>query len=87
MGGGGGNFPTYAQLMTATDASGTARGYLASEEQFAFIRGLHSRNLIVPIVGDFAGTKALRTVGQYPEGARHDGIGLLPFQRRTVPGS
>jgi hypothetical protein len=65
MGGGGGNFPTYAQLMTATDASGTARGYLASEEQFAFIRGLHSRNLIVPIVGDFAGTKALRTVGQY----------------------
>ena len=65
MGGGGGNFPTYAQLMTATDGDGVARGYLASEEQFAFIKGLHSRNLIVPIVGDFAGSKALRAIGRY----------------------
>jgi hypothetical protein len=63
--GGGGNFPTYAQLMTATDEKGVARGYLASEEQFAFIKELHSRNLILPIVGDFAGTKALKAVGQY----------------------
>ena len=65
MGGGGGNFPTYAQLMTATDANGVARGYLASEEQFTFLKELQSRNLIVPIVGDFAGTKALRAVGRY----------------------
>jgi hypothetical protein len=65
MGGGGGNFPTYAQLMTATDSNGVARGYLASEEQFAFLKGLQSRNLIVPIVGDFSGTKALRSIGQY----------------------
>jgi hypothetical protein len=65
MGGGGGNFPTYAQLMTATDGNGVARGYLASEEQFAFLKSLHSRNLIVPIVGDFAGTKALRAIGKY----------------------
>src|SRR5688572_24532942 len=48
MGGGGGNFPTYAQLMTATDAAGIPRGYLASEEQFGFVRELHRRNLIVP---------------------------------------
>ena len=65
MGGGGGNFPTYAQLMTATDEKGVARGYLASEEQFSFLKALHSRNLILPIVGDFAGTKALKAVGQY----------------------
>jgi hypothetical protein len=65
MGGGGGNFPTYAQLMTATDASGIPRGYLASEEQFSFIKDLHARNLIVPIVGDFAGPKAMRAVGRF----------------------
>lgn len=65
MGGGGGNFPTYAQLMTATDAAGVARGYLASEEQFSFLKDLHARNLIVPIVGDFAGPKAIRAVGRY----------------------
>jgi hypothetical protein len=65
MGGGAGNFPTYMQLMTATDASGVARGFLASEEQFAFVKHLHSRNLIVPITGDFAGPKALRAVGRF----------------------
>jgi hypothetical protein len=65
MGGGGGNFPTYAQLMTATDAAGIPRGYLASEEQFGFVRELHRRNLIVPVVGDFAGPKAIRALGRY----------------------
>lgn len=65
MGGGSGNFPTYAQLMTATDAGGVPRGFLASEEQFAFVKSLHARNLIVPITGDFAGPKALRAVGRY----------------------
>ena len=65
MGGGGGNFPTYAQLMTSTDGGGVARGYLATEEQFAILKDLHTRNLIVPIVGDFAGPKAIRAVGRY----------------------
>lgn len=65
MGGGGGNFPTYTQLMTATDADGVARGYLASEEQYGFLKDLHSRNLLVPVVGDFAGPKAIRAVGRY----------------------
>ena len=65
MGGGGGNFPTYRQLMTATDAAGVPRSFLASEEQYAFVKNLHARNLIVPITGDFAGPKALRAIGTY----------------------
>src|SRR5262249_25954331 len=56
---------SYAELMTATDQTGQARSYLASEENFQIVRELHRRNLIVPVVGDFAGTKALRKVGQY----------------------
>ncbi len=68
MGGGGGNFPTYAQLMTATDGAGVPRSYLATEEQFAFVKDLHARNLIVPIVGDFAGTKAIRAIAKYLKG-------------------
>ena len=63
--GGGAHFPTYAQLMTATDAAGTARSYLASEVQYAAVKDLHARNLIVPVVGDFGGPKALREVGRY----------------------
>ena len=60
-----GGFATYAELMTATDAAGVPRSYLASPEAFTFIKTLHSKNLIVPIVGDFAGGKALRAIGQY----------------------
>jgi len=57
---------TYAAIQSARDsASGAERTYLASEENFTFIKGLESRNLIVPIVGDFAGPKALRSVGTY----------------------
>src|SRR5262249_22525917 len=36
-----------------------------SEDKFTFVKNMESRNLIVPIVGDFAGAKALRTVGTY----------------------
>jgi len=64
-GGGGGNFPTYAELMTATDASGKNRSYLASEDSFRIVKDLQVRNLIVPVVGDFGGPKAIRAVAAY----------------------
>ena len=53
------------QLMTATDADGGAHSYLNTEEAFRFLKDLESRNLIVPVVGDFAGPKAIRAVGGY----------------------
>jgi hypothetical protein len=56
---------TYADLMTGTDGRGESRSYLANEENFRVIKEMHRKNLIVPIVGDFAGTKALRSVGRY----------------------
>jgi len=61
-----GNYrPTYAELMTATDGEGHPRSYLATDESFAFIKELEAKNLIVPVVGDFAGPRALRAVGEY----------------------
>ena len=63
--GGGRNSPTYADLMVATDEAGTLRGYLASEENYAVLKTLHTRNLFVPVVGNFAGPKALRAVGAW----------------------
>jgi hypothetical protein len=66
-GGGFGGFrgASYADLMTATDDRGQARSYLATEENFQFVRQLERKNLIVPLVGDFAGPKALRKIAQY----------------------
>ena len=60
--------PTYATLMAATDDKGEPLGYLGTEDRFAYIKGLQSRNLIVPLVGDFAGPKAIRSVGAYLTG-------------------
>jgi hypothetical protein len=62
---GGRSQPTYADLMMATDGNGQTRSYLASEEQFAFVKDLEARNLVVPVVGNFAGPKAIRAVGKY----------------------
>jgi hypothetical protein len=61
----GRRMPNYAELMAESDASGTHRSYLASEENYRTLRELETNNLLVPIVGDFAGEKALRAVGAY----------------------
>lgn len=57
--------PPYRQLMTATDFRGEPRSYLATEDAFAFVKDLQARNLIVPVVGDFAGPHAIRRIGEY----------------------
>ena len=62
----GGNFgATYASLMMADDGRGQYRSYLANEENFASVRDLEARNLVVPVVGDFGGDKAIRAVGRF----------------------
>jgi hypothetical protein len=61
----GRRMPSYGELMMETDALGAHRSYLASEENYRVLRDLETNNLLVPIVGDFAGEKALRAVGTY----------------------
>ena len=57
--------PTYTELMTATDGQGVNRSYLATEDNFRTLKRLERDNLIIPLVGDFAGPKAVRAVGRY----------------------
>jgi hypothetical protein len=59
------NAPTYWDLMVAHDGKKVMRSYLVSDESFEFLKGLHEKNLLVPVVGNFAGPKAIRTVGRY----------------------
>jgi hypothetical protein len=56
---------TFAGLTVATDPAGIPRSFLATDESFRFLKDLHRRNLIIPVVGDFAGPKAIRAVGAY----------------------
>ncbi len=65
FGGGFGGMPTYATLQTATDTAGKNWAYLATEANFRWLKDFESKNLLVPVVGDFAGPKAIRTVGKY----------------------
>jgi hypothetical protein len=57
--------PTYVQMMTAKDEAGRNWSCLGSSQTYQHIRQMHRRNLIVPVVGDFAGPKAIRAVGKY----------------------
>jgi hypothetical protein len=64
---GRGGMPTYATLQQATDSAGKNWAYLATEANFRWLKEFESKNLLVPLVGDFAGPRAIRSVGQYLE--------------------
>jgi hypothetical protein len=57
--------PNYIQEMTDTDADKKAWSFLATEENYQFIREMQGKNLVIPIVSDFAGPKAIRKVADY----------------------
>jgi hypothetical protein len=58
-------YPDFAQLATERDRAGRQRGYLASESAFQFVKGLEDRNLLIPVVGNFAGAKAFDAVAKW----------------------
>ena len=80
---------TYQTLMTTNDGAGQMRAaILASEALFGGDEGPRdSKNLVVPLVGDFAGPKAIRSVGQYLKDKEPGATvgGVLPVERRAVP--
>ena len=69
-------FPTYGQLMTATDQAGVNHSYVASEQNFRVLQEFERKNLLVPVVGDFGGDKAIRAISRYllEHGATVDGF-------------
>jgi hypothetical protein len=60
--------PSYAEMLTATDLEGQPSSYLAAEQGYQWLRSFQQRNLVVPIVGDFAGPRALGAVADYLSG-------------------
>ena len=78
---GQGGTPTYAELMAMDDGAGRQRSYLANEQNFLYLKDLESRNLVVPLVGDFGGKRALRGVARY---ARDSGVTVGAFYLSNV---
>ncbi len=77
----GGYFPTLKDLIEQQDQNGKTGNFLASAEDYDFVRNLQRKNLIIPIVGDFAGKKALVAVGDY---LRKHGLTVTAFYTSNV---
>ena len=73
--------PSYRSLMTTPDVFGEYGSYLSSDDKFTFVKRLQERNLIVPLVGDFAGPAALRGVANY---VREHGAVVTAFYGSNV---
>jgi len=76
-----GIMPGFGEIVKQTDKNGVNRGFLASEANFQVIRELQMKNLLVPVVGDFAGPRALRSVGDY---LRNHGATVTAFYTSNV---
>lgn len=58
-------YPTLRQLLLERDANGELAGYLVREADYQFLRTMQRKNLVIPVVGDLAGPRALRAIGTY----------------------
>jgi hypothetical protein len=58
-------YPTFGMLQAATNADSVQMAFLANEANYQAVRAMHLRNLIVPVVGDFGGPSAIRSVGEW----------------------
>ena len=77
----GGFFPSFRDLIAQTDQYGKLGNFLATKDDYEFVRDLHRRNLIVPVVGDFGGKKAIAAVGDY---LRKNGFTVSAFYTSNV---
>jgi hypothetical protein len=74
-------YPTYRQLVLETDAEGEPASYLSSAERYGVVRDLELANRVVPVVGDLAGSHALREMGAV---MREMGLELTAFYVSNV---
>lgn len=74
-------YPTFGMLQEAVNADSVPMAFLATEDRYRVVRDLHRRNLIVPVVGDFAGPSAIRSVGEY---LRERGLTVTAFYLSNV---
>lgn len=57
-------YPNYRDLMLEKDLTGKQANYLVSEDDFQSLKSLQDRNLVIPVVGNFAGDKAFLEVSK-----------------------
>jgi hypothetical protein len=77
----GGAFPSLKEILAGRDLHDRPGSFLAAADDYDFVRGMQRKNLIIPVVGDFAGKKALAAVGDY---LRKNGLTVTAFYTSNV---
>ena len=75
------DYPPFGRLIVETDREGRQRSYLADEAEFQYVRSLQVQDLIVPVIGNVSGDKALRAIGAY---ASEHGLKISAFYISNV---
>jgi hypothetical protein len=76
-----GDYPSFGRLMMETDRAGRQISYLADENAFQFVRTMQLNDRIVPVIGNVAGDKAVKAIGQY---ASERGLNVSAFYLSNV---
>ncbi len=74
-------YPSYRQLVLETDTDGRRANWLVSRDTYRTVRTMQLENRIVPVVGDLAGSHALREIGEV---LRERGDSLSAFYASNV---
>jgi len=75
------NYPTFEEMLLETDRHGKQQSYLSSEELFQWLKKFEAENRLIPIVGDFAGPHALRSIGAF---LKANGLHVAAFYTSNV---
>ena len=68
----GNAYPTYWDMQVTDDGQGRNHAYLQTDAAFQAIKRMYEANLIVPVIGNFGGPKAIRAVGAWARA--HGGV-------------
>jgi hypothetical protein len=58
-------YPRYEEVLLETDRNGDYRSFISSEELFLWLKQFQAQNRLIPIVGDFGGEAAFKSVATF----------------------
>jgi hypothetical protein len=74
-------YPSIEEMLLETDRQGRRQNYVSSEELFQWLKKFEAENRLIPIVGDFAGPHALKTLGSF---LKANGLHVSTFYTSNV---
>ena len=74
-------YPSLRDLLVSTTIEDEMASFLSRDETYEYVKAMHRKNLIIPVVGDFSGDKAIRRVSDY---VRSHGASISVFYTSNV---